>query len=172
MDILNTTVRRISDVLGWVAMVFMAILMFGVTADVATRAISGQSVPGLFEMSELSMVMVVFFGLGWTLRDDAHIRVTMLTDRLAERPRRLTEALAWLCAALAFLLLAWPATQEAAYSFSIREFRWGVVQIPIWWAKIALAAGLWFAAVQAVVKAVLVATGRDVPESHPAPAEY
>lgn len=172
MDILNATVRRVSDVLGWVAMVFMAILMFGVTADVAARAIYGQSVPGLFEMSELSMVMVVFLGLGWTLRDDAHIRVTMLTDRLAPRPRRLAGALAWLCAALVFLLLAWPSTQEAAYSFSIREFRWGVVQIPIWWTKIALAAGLWFAAVQAVVKAVLVATDRDLPESHPAPAEY
>ncbi|WP_415391557.1 TRAP transporter small permease subunit [Paracoccus sp. SJTW-4] len=172
MDILNATVRRVSDVLGWVAMVFMAILMFGVTADVAARAIYGQSVPGLFEMSELSMVMVVFLGLGWTLRDDAHIRVTMLTDRLAPRPRRLAGGLAWLCAALVFLLLAWPSTQEAAYSFSIREFRWGVVQIPIWWTKIALAAGLWFAAVQAVVKAVLVATDRDLPESHPAPAEY
>ncbi|SHL84167.1 TRAP-type C4-dicarboxylate transport system, small permease component [Paracoccus solventivorans] len=172
MDILNATVRRVSDVLGWVAMVFMAILMFGVTADVAARAIYGQSVPGLFEMSELSMVMVVFLGLGWTLRDDAHIRVTMLTDRLAPRPRRLAGGLAWLCAALVFLLLAWPSTQEAAYSFSIREFRWGVVQIPIWWTKIALAAGLWFAAVQAVVKAVLVATDRDLPESHPAPVEY
>src|SRR5690606_5806757 len=144
----------------------------GVTADVAARAIYGQSVPGLFEMSELSMVMVVFLGLGWTLRDDAHIRVTMLTDRLAPRPRRLAGGLAWLCAALVFLLLAWPSTQEAAYSFSIREFRWGVVQIPIWWTKIALAAGRWFAAVQAVVKAVLVATDRDLPESHPAPAEY
>lgn len=172
MDILNATVRRVSDVLGWIAMVFMAILMFGVTADVAARAIDGQSVPGLFEMSELSMVMVVFLGLGWTLRDDAHIRVTMLTDRLAPRPRRLAGGLAWLCAALVFLLLAWPSTQEAAYSFSIREFRWGVVQIPIWWTKIALAAGLWFAAVQAVVKAVLVATDRDLPESHPAPVEY
>lgn len=172
MDILNATVRRVSDVLGWIAMVFMAILMFGVTADVAARAVYGQSVPGLFEMSELSMVMVVFLGLGWTLRDDAHIRVTMLTDRLAPRPRRLAGGLAWLCAALVFLLLAWPSTQEAAYSFSIREFRWGVVQIPIWWTKIALAAGLWFAAVQAVVKAVLVATDRDLPESHPAPVEY
>lgn len=172
MDILNATVRRVSDVLGWIAMVFMAILMFGVTADVAARAIYGQSVPGLFEMSELSMVMVVFLGLGWTLRDDAHIRVTMLTDRLAPRPRRLAGGLAWLCAALVFLLLAWPSMQEAAYSFSIREFRWGVVQIPVWWTKIALAAGLWFAAVQAVVKAVLVATDRDLPESHPAPVEY
>ncbi|HHY02205.1 MAG TPA: TRAP transporter small permease [Paracoccus sp.] len=172
MDTLNTIVRRISDVLGWVAMVFMAILMFGVTADVAVRAISGQSVPGLFEMSELSMVMVVFLGLGWTLRDDAHIRVTMLTDRLSGRRRRLVEGVAWLCAALVFLLLAWPSTQEAAYSFSIREFRWGVVQMPIWWTKIALAVGLWFAAVQAMAKAVMVATGRDIPETRPAPAEF
>ncbi|MFD1880326.1 TRAP transporter small permease subunit [Paracoccus pacificus] len=172
MSALHSVVRRLSDLLGWIAMIFMAILMFGTAIDVISRAITGQTVPGLFEMSELSMVMVVFLGLGWTLRDDAHIRVTMLTDRLGPSVRPWVEGFSWLAAALVFALLAWPSTQEAAYSFSIREFRWGVVQIPIWWTKIALAAGLWFAAVQAVIKAILVATNRDIPGPVAAPHEY
>lgn len=172
MDALNSGVRRLSDWLGWIAMIFMAILMFGTTIDVLSRALTGRTVPGLFEMSELSMVMVVFLGLGWTLRDDAHIRVTMLTDRLDPASRRRIGCFSWLVAALVFAMLAWPSTEEAAYSFSIREFRWGVVNVPIWWTKIALAFGLWFAAVQAVVKAILVATDRDVPERAAAPHEY
>lgn len=172
MDAINGAVRRLSDFLGWIAMIFMAVLMLGTAIDVVARGLTGQSVPGLFEMSELSMVMVVFLGLGWTLRDDAHIRVTMLTDRFAAPRRRWAEGFSWIAAALVFAMLAAPATQDAQYSLSIREFRWGVVQIPIWWTKIALAAGLWFAAVQAVVKAVLVVTGREVTEPAAAPHEY
>ena len=75
---------RIADITGWIALAFLAFMMVGISMDVVVRAIWGRSVPGLFEMSEMAMVMVVFMGLGWTLKDDAHIRVTMLSDRLPE----------------------------------------------------------------------------------------
>lgn len=159
MAALNRVLDRIATFFGWLALIFLAFMMFAITTDVFARAWFGQAVPGLFEMSELSMVMVVFMGLGFTLIDDAHIRVTMLTDRLSPRKSRIMTGLAWFFAALTFAMLAWPSTQEAAYSFSIREFRWGSFQMPIWWAKIAVAIGLWFAALQALVHALLVATG-------------
>lgn len=161
METLNRILDRIAHVTGWIALAFLAFMMFAITADVVARALMGRAVPGLFEMSEMSMVMVVFMGLGFALVDDAHIRVTMLTDRLSERGSRLCTALAWGLAALIFAMLAWPASNEAAYSFEIREFRWGYFQIPIWWAKIAVAVGLWFAALQALVHAVRIATGRQ-----------
>ena len=101
--------------------------------------------------------MVVFMGLGATLLDDGHIRVTMMTDALPRPWSRGCTSLAWLFAGLTFAMLAWPATREAIYSFSIREFRWGYFQVPIWWAKIAVAAGLWFAALQAAVHALRIA---------------
>ncbi|QKV20571.1 TRAP transporter small permease [Oricola thermophila] len=141
----------------WVALGFLAFMMLAITLDVVARASIGRAVPGLFEMTELSMVMVVFMGLGATLLDDGHIRVTMLTERLPAPLARISTTLAWGFAALTFLLLAWPATQEAEYSFSIREFRWGYFQVPIWWAKIAVAAGLWFAALQSAVHALRIA---------------
>lgn len=158
---LHRHMSRLSDVLGWIALAFLSLMMFGIALDVVLRSLTGRPVPGLFELSEISMVMVVFMGLGWTQRDDAHIRVTMLTDKLPEPFRIGCTALAWLLAALALLALAYPATLEAIYSFSIREFRWGYFQMPIWWAKIAVAVGLWFAVAQAALHALLVLTGRD-----------
>lgn len=158
---LHRHMSRLSGVLGWIALGFLALMMFGITVDVVLRSLTGRPVPGLFELSEISMVMVVFMGLGWTQSDDAHIRVTMLTDKLPAPFRIGCTALAWFLAALAFLALAYPATLEAIYSFSIREFRWGYFQMPIWWAKIAVAVGLWFAVAQAALHALLVLTGRD-----------
>ncbi|WP_142846113.1 TRAP transporter small permease subunit [Telmatospirillum sp. J64-1] len=165
METLNRILDGIARVTGWIALGFLAFMMFAITVDVVARALMGRAVPGLFEMSEMSMVMVVFMGLGFALVDDAHIRVTMLTDMLSERGARLCTALSWVFAALIFVMLAWPATNEAAYSFEIREFRWGYFQIPIWWAKIAVAVGLWFAALQALVHAARIATGRQAHQS-------
>ena len=161
---LNRLLDGIARITSWVALSFLAFMMVAITLDVVARAIFGRAVPGLFEMTEMSMVMVVFMGLGATLLDDGHIRVTMLTDTLPSALSRGSTALAWLFAGLTFTMLAWPATQEAIYSFSIREFRWGYFQVPIWWAKIAVAAGLWFAALQAVVLALRIAMKHvDIP---------
>ncbi|OYD54893.1 hypothetical protein CGK74_05360 [Thauera propionica] len=151
---------RTSHVMSWVALVFLAFMMFAITIDVVARALSGRAVPGLFEMSEMSMAMVVFMGLGVTLLDDGHIRVTLVTDRLPKVIGRQCTAVGWVFAGLTFALLAWPATKEAVYSVSILEFRWGALQVPVWWAKVMVAVGLWFAVLQAFVHAALVARDR------------
>lgn len=160
MEGLNWLLTGVSRVFTWVALGFLGFMMTAITADVVARALIGRAVPGLFEMTEMSMVMVVFMGLGATLVDDGHIRVTLMTDRLPVHLSRGFTALAWGLAGLTFAMLAWPATEDAIYSFEIREFRWGYFQIPIWWAKIAVAVGLWFAALQALVHAAMIATGR------------
>ncbi|MDY0073802.1 MAG: TRAP transporter small permease [Thauera sp.] len=164
MSALDRLLTRIAHAMSWVALGFLAFMMLAITIDVFARALSGRTVPGLFELSELSMAMVVFMGLGATLLDDGHIRVTLLTDRLPKPLGRQLTALGWAFAGLSFALLAWPATKEAVHSVSIFEFRWGAVQMPIWWAKLIVAAGLWFAALQALVHAALTALDRLPPQ--------
>lgn len=154
MSTINTFLRILSNISGVVAMAFLAFLMFGITADVGSRAITGNPISGVFEMSELSLVMIVFLGAMWAQDDRAHIRVNILSNRLTGLPHRVAMAFAWGCGALALLMFAWPATQEAIYSVSIWEFRWGFIQFPIWWTKAALAVGLWLAFVQMTVHAI------------------
>lgn len=162
MQSINTALKKISDFFGAIALFFMAFLMLGTSIDVTVRAIYGRSISGVFELAELSMVLVVFLGLGWTKIDDGHIRVTLLLDRMSERTQRIMETISWALAALLLLLLAMPATNEAIHSFEIREFRWGYIEFPIWWAKIVLALGLWFGFIQMAVYTVQVAIfGRE-----------
>ncbi len=157
MQPLEKFFKTASNWLGSVALLFMAFLMLGTTLDVIVRSVRGRSISGVFELAELSMVLVVFLGLGWTKLDDAHIRVTLLTQRMPALMLRVCEALAWGFAALLLLLLAAPATRDAIHSFAIREFRWGYVEFPIWWAKIVLAFGLWFGFLQMLFEAVRTA---------------
>lgn len=170
MKSVGRVLKTISDVFGVVAMIFLAFLMFGITADVVVRAITGDPISGVFEMSELSLVMIVFLGAMWAQSDRAHIRVNIVTTKLAGLPHRIAMAFAWGCGALALFMIAWPSTQEAIYSISIWEFRWGYIQVPIWWTKAGVALGLWLAAIQMTFHAVVALIDDEV-EDGSIPAE-
>ncbi|MEY8828891.1 TRAP transporter small permease [Sedimentitalea sp. XS_ASV28] len=162
MNLIRRCLNLISNLCGAVAVLFLAFLMFGITVDVFARVVGGRSISGIFEMSELSLVMIVFMGAMWAQRDRAHIRVNILSQRMKGPSHRLVMGLAWLCGALALAMIAWPATQEAIYSVSILEFRWGYTQVPIWWTKVGVALGLWLAAVQMCFSALDVFVNDEI----------
>jgi len=154
MNGIDRLLRIAANVTGAIALGFLFFMMVGTTVDALVRTFAGSPLPGLFEMSELSMVMIVFMGLGWTQLDEAHIRVTLGRKFLPARAVRALDGLAWLLVALMLVALAWPSTLEAIESVAIREFRWGYVEVPIWWVKVAVAFGLWFGALHMLVCAV------------------
>lgn len=139
---------------GSIAVVFLAFLVVGTSIDATMRFLFNRPISGVFELAELAMVICVFFGLGWAQQDRKHIRATMLVERLGPRARSIADALAWGLSAALLLAFALPATSAAQESLAIREFRWGSMQLPIWWVKIILAAGLWFAFVQMLLSCV------------------
>lgn len=154
MERVNLFLTKISDILGYVAIVCLVFLMMGTTADVVLRNFFNIPITGVFEFSELSMVLVVCLGLGWTFIDNGHISVTLLVEKTSPRTRALLNVFAGLVVVIFLICLAYPSTIEAIRSTSIREFRWGVVEVPIWWSKIILSGCLWFTCLQFAVSTI------------------
>ncbi|NLO80556.1 MAG: TRAP transporter small permease [Xanthomonadaceae bacterium] len=150
MKLLQRLENWLSSATGATATLFLVVMMLATTVDATLRFFFNRPIAGVFEVAEIAMVVLVFFGLGWTQQDHKHIRATMLIERLPRRAQHLFDALAWAACALFLVVLAAPASKAALESFAMREFRWGVVQMPIWWVKIILAVGLWLGALQMV----------------------
>ena len=121
--------------LGLIASTFLG------TADVVGTQVFGAPVPGATELTESTMVLIVFGALTYTQIRRSHIRVELLYMRAGARGQAAMDVFASLMALLFFSLLLWQAVNEALFSIGIDEATVGLIRMPLWPARIVLAAG-------------------------------
>jgi len=121
--------------LGMIASTFLG------TADVVGTQVFGVPVPGATEITESTMVLIVFGGLAYAQIRRNHIRVELLYLRAGPRGQAAMDVLADLMGLLFFSLLLWQAVNEVAYSLQIDEATFGLIRMPLWPARIILAVG-------------------------------
>ena len=97
-------------------------LMAALTSEVATRFAAGRSLPGMVELSETCLVVIVFFGFAYVALQKSHIRMTLATNFASGglvRAARLTATLL----SIAFLVwLAYATGGRAIASFQTGDF--------------------------------------------------
>lgn len=74
------------------AMLVLLLALNGL-AEIVARSVFNYSLPFALEYGTYMLGLVMFMGLGWALREGAHIRLTLLPDRIPPRYRRAFEAL-------------------------------------------------------------------------------
>lgn len=119
----------------------MLLAMFLGTADVAGTQFLGQPVPGALELTESTMVLIVFGALAYAQIRDGHIRVELLYTRMSARTRVGMDIIAHIAALVFFALLLWQAIGEALFSWQIREAAVGLIRFPLYPARWILVAG-------------------------------
>ena len=122
----------ISRLLGILSALSIVILMLAIAADVAVRAVSGGSLPGMLEVAESSLVVAVFFGLGWAAVNGQHVAVTLVTDRLGPRTNAAIDVGVWAVSALFLGWMLYATTQKAMDATAHAEERFGLVRWPIY----------------------------------------
>jgi TRAP-type C4-dicarboxylate transport system permease small subunit len=124
--------------LGTVGM--MASMFLGV-ADVVGTDLFSRPVPGTLEITESTMVLIVFGALAYTQSRRGHIRVELLYNHAGPRGKSFMEAVTHLIAFAYFALLAWQGYSELLYSWDIREATMGSIRLPLYPARFLLVAG-------------------------------
>ena len=121
------------------------------TADVIGTQFFGKPVHGSLEITESTMVVIVFGALAYSQIRRNHIRVELVYTRVGPRAQASMDVFADLMALLFFSLLLWQAINEAAMSYQIDESTFGLIRMPLWPARIMLAAGTGLLIVQLLV---------------------
>jgi TRAP-type transport system small permease protein len=113
--------------MSYVASVAQFALMFLTVADILMRRFLNQSILGTVELTELMMVVIVFFTLAFSEMKDAHIKVDIFASKLKPPTRVLLDVITQL---LASLLFAFMTVSVLMHAFSMQ--RTGEVTQDLW----------------------------------------
>ena len=91
----------------YVALWFLAFMMFLTFADVLRRYIFNSPVPGAQELIEFMMGIVVTFSVAYTAHKRAHIGVDLLIERFPRKARRLIGCITSFLTLILFVLICW-----------------------------------------------------------------
>lgn len=139
-----SSIPRLLEKLAWATVVvgglgLMMSMCLGVADVVGTYL--GHPVPGAYELTESTMVLVVFGGLTYAQIKRKHIRVELLYLRMPARVQSTMDVIADLAALVFFGLLVWQGWHEALYSYSIDEATNGLIRFPLYPARFCLVFG-------------------------------
>jgi TRAP-type C4-dicarboxylate transport system permease small subunit len=140
--VLETLTLRLEPVVRVISAVGVLVLLGATVFDVAGRTFTGHGVPGVIEITEVLLVVVVFIGLMTAARDGQHIRVTLLTDRVPGAVARVLRSIGLLFSLAIVGWLIASTTTRAVLSVRSAEYRFGLVSVPIWPARVAIPLGL------------------------------
>lgn len=111
------------------------------TADVVGTQMLGMPVAGARELTESTMVLIVFGALTYAQIKRSHIRVEIVYLAVGARAKAAMDVLASICALIFFGLLLWQGYDEAVFSTRIGEATVGIIRFPLYPARWILVAG-------------------------------
>lgn len=154
MSALSKLVERIALAVLMIGAIGMVVSTLLGAADVVGTQGFNRPVHGALEITESTMVVIVFGALAYSQIRRNHIRVELLYARGGPRTQAAMDLFADLMAILFFSLLLWQAILEAQFSLQIDESTFGLIRLPLWPARIMLAAGTALMILQLLIDAV------------------
>lgn len=151
---IDAIVGRVSKFLSLLSSFCIFILILLTAVDVSGRLLRNRPVPGIIEFAEVLLVALIWLGIAQAQRTDAHVSVTLLVSRL---PRRVSLAVRAAGLTVMLVIVVWLsvlAIQQAEASVASGEYRWGLMRVPIWPARIAVALGLLALLLETVISLV------------------
>ncbi|HTV71228.1 MAG TPA: TRAP transporter small permease [Rhizobiaceae bacterium] len=133
--------HRLSRLGAHVGTCALFLIMSTATLDVVSRNFFGKSIPGILESAEVILVIGVFLGMAYAQRLKAHVSTSLIVELFPENFGRFMRATGLLVVIIYVALATWKTGERAWHSFLTGEMRFGLIEIPQWPARAAIAIG-------------------------------
>ncbi len=135
-------VGAVSTGSGWIGIIAMWLLAALIFTEIVARTFFEQSFVFTLEVSTWLMVTLVLMGAAWTLREEGHIRINLISQRLSLRNQ------SWLTMWLAIIgivvsgYVAFYAFDQMTGYYILGTRGESIARLPLWWAWAPLFVGL------------------------------
>jgi TRAP-type C4-dicarboxylate transport system permease small subunit len=127
--------------------------MFMTAIHVILRKLTRFSVPGAMELTELSLVVIVFCAIGYLQSQGGHVRVDMFVNKFSKRAQDFINFFILLVSAAVMFFMFYAGIMQIQSQFDTGVST-NVLHIPIWPFVIVMAVGLILYALSLLVHAI------------------
>ena len=116
-------------------------MMILITCDVIARFTFNHPIHGVTEITEFMMVGMFYFTLAHTQAVKHNIKVEVIITHLSPKAKRRAEFITYFLGLLLFALITWQGVRSAADAWAIGEITFGLVELPLFPAKVLVPIG-------------------------------
>src|SRR5690625_279633 len=110
---MNKLVYNISKIMSFIAHIILLFIMFLVTFDVFGRYFFNKPIKGTFELTEIGLALIVFFGLAITHWHKEHVDIDFLIEKLTRKSKLIVDAIINAVIAVSIFLVTWKMVEYA-----------------------------------------------------------
>ena len=136
-------------------------LMCLVVADVLGRKLFNAPIQGAIEVTELTLVVIVYLSVAYVQGRREHIRLELFSSRAPEYLLKKLDFLSLLLSLVICLIITWRVALFAWESWVTDDHMMGLVEIPIWPSKVAAFFGFMLLSGRLVIDIVGTVVGVD-----------
>lgn len=128
---LERVIRNISVNINRIGVGFLAVMMFMTGIDVVMRYIFNRPISGAYELTELMMVILVFFGLAYTQIKKEHVAVDLVFNRFAPKMKTISSCVSYFLCLSLFVVMTWQSIKQVQSKWNSGLVT-GTLGIPLW----------------------------------------
>ncbi len=125
-------VESLSVFAAYLGSAFVIAAVVALLADILARNLTGRSIDGVTELSSWLMAALSWMALSYTLKENGHIQVRILIDRLPARILQVLNVILYLVG-VGFMIFLVYAMWDRLHWFIERGQRGMEIRVPIWW---------------------------------------